>query len=100
MAQQFITAPTSPNPYETQVLNNMNLVKVINNEKKDQTKKYNKIIQGIERMVNMQMQLQNIIKLAEEANTQITEIESTILQASDNYQIQTVGDMFSISEDL
>ena len=34
----------------------------------------------------MQMQLQNIVKLAEEANTQIVEIESTILQASDNYQ--------------
>ena len=34
MAQQFITAPTTPNPYDTQTLNNMNLVKVINNEKK------------------------------------------------------------------
>jgi len=31
-------------------------------------KKYYKIIQGIERMVNMQIQLQNIMKLAEEAN--------------------------------
>ena len=36
-------------------------------------------------MVNMQMQLQNIMKLAEEANTQIAEIESTILQANNNY---------------
>ena len=38
-------------------------------------------------MVNMQMQLQNIMKLAEEANTQIAEIESTILQASNNYRM-------------
>jgi len=36
-------------------------------------------------MVDIQMQLQNIIKLAEEANIQIAEIEETILQASHNY---------------
>jgi len=46
------------------------------------------------------MQLQNIIKLAEEANIQIAEIEGTILQASYNYQTQTAADIFSISEDL
>jgi len=51
-------------------------------------------------MVDMQIQLQNIIKLAEEANTQIAEIKSTILQASNNYQTQTAGDIFSISEEL
>lgn len=48
----------------------------------------------------MQSQLQNIIKLAEEANTQIVKIEIMILQASYNYQTQIVGDIFSISEDL
>jgi len=46
------------------------------------------------------MQLQNIIKVTEEANTQIAKIKSTILQASDNYQIQTARDIFSITEDL
>jgi len=51
-------------------------------------------------MVDVQLQLQNIIKLAEEANTQMVKIETTILQASNNYRIQTVGDIFSISEDL
>ena len=51
-------------------------------------------------MVDMQIQLQNIIKLAEEANTQIAEIKSTISQASNNYQTQTAGDIFSISEEL
>ena len=63
-------------------------------------KKYHKIIWGIERIVDIQMQLQNIIKLAEEANTQITQIELTILQTSDNYWVQMMGDIFSISEDL
>ena len=46
------------------------------------------------------MQLQNIVKLVEEANVQIAETESTILQASNNFQTQTAGDIFSISEDL
>ena len=36
-------------------------------------------------MVDIQIQLQNIIKLAEEANTQMAEIELTVLQANDNY---------------
>ena len=58
----------------------------MNKEQKDWTRKYHKIIRGIERMVDIQMQLQNIIKLAEEANIQIAEIEGTILQASYNYQ--------------
>ena len=48
-------------------------------------------------MVDVQLQLQNIIKLAEEANTQITEIKFTILKASNNYQIQPAGNIFSIS---
>jgi len=61
------------------MLNNMNLVKTINNEKKDWIRKYHKIIWEIERIVNVQIQLQNIVKLAEEANTQIAEIKFTIL---------------------
>jgi len=102
MAQQFITALISPNLYITCTLNNINLVKTINNEKKDWMKKYHKIIQRIKRIIDMQMQLQNIVKLAEEANIQIAEIKSTILQASDNYYIhmQIAGDIFSISKDL
>ena len=51
-------------------------------------------------MVNIQLQFQNIIKLAEKANAQIAEIKSTILQASDNYQMQMASDIFSISKDL
>ena len=100
MAQQFTTTPISPNPYVTYTLNNMNLVNTITQERKDQMKKYYKIIREIEQIVNMQLQVQNIIKLAEKANTQIAEIEMTILQASHNYWTQTAGDIFSISEDL
>ena len=44
MAQQFTTAPTSPNLYVIHTLNNMELVKIINKKRKDWTKKYYKII--------------------------------------------------------
>jgi len=85
MAQQFTTTPTFPNPYTICTLNNMNLVKTINDKKKNWMKKYYKIIYEIERMVDVQMQLQNVMKLAKEANTQIMEIKSTILQANNNH---------------
>ena len=69
----------------THTLNNMDLIKIMNQNRKNWIKKYHKIIQGIDRIVDVQIQLKNIIKLAEEANTQIAEIKSMILQASDNY---------------
>ena len=79
MAQQFTTAPISPNSYVTHILNNMDLVNTLTNKRKDWTKKYHKIIQGIETMADVQLQLQNIINLAEVANIQMVEIETTIL---------------------
>ena len=50
-------------------------------------------------MADIQYQLQNIIKLVEVANTQLAEIETTILQASNTYRIQTASNIFSISGD-
>ena len=44
MAQQFTTTPTLPNPYVTYTLNNIELVKTMNNERKNWMKKYHKII--------------------------------------------------------
>ena len=51
-------------------------------------------------MANIQLQIQNIIRLAEVANTQLVKIKTTILQVSKTYKIQMAGDIFSISEDL
>ena len=48
-------------------------------------------------MADIQLQLQNIVQLAKVTNTQLVEIETTILRASDVYRIQTAGDIFSIS---
>jgi len=78
----------------------MALISILTNEKKDWMKKYHMIIQGIKTMADIQLKLQNIIKLVEMANTQLAETEKSILQASDNYKIQMAGDIFSISEDL
>ena len=95
-----MTAPTSLNSYVSHTINNIDLIITLNNKRKDWTKKYHKIIQGIETIADIQLQLQNIIKLAEVANTQLTEIETTILQASNIYRTQIAGDIFSISKDL
>ena len=38
--------------------------------------------------------------MAKVVNTQLVEIETIVLQASNTYRIQIVGDIFSISEDL
>ena len=51
-------------------------------------------------MADIQLQIQNIIKLAKVANTQLAEIKTTILQASNNYRTQMAGDISSISQDL
>ena len=50
-------------------------------------------------MANIQLQIQNIIKLVEVVNIQLAEIKTTALQASNNYRIQTVRDIFSILQD-
>jgi len=100
IAYQFITAPTFPNPYVSHTINNINLIITLNNDRKDWIKKYYKIIERIEIIADIQCQLQNIIILADVANTQLAEIETTILQASDVYRTQIASDIFSISEDL
>ena len=100
MAQQFTTTHTLSNLYVTHTVNNLALINSLTNKKKDWTKKYHRIIQGIKTIADIQLQLQNIIKLAEIANTQLAEIETNILQASDVYKIQIAGNIFSISKEL
>jgi len=78
----------------------MGLILTLNQERKDWMKKYYKIIRGVKTMTNIQLQLQNIVKLAKIMNTQLAEIETTILQVSDSYKTQMAGDISSILEDL
>ena len=45
---------------------------------------YHKTLKGLEMMIDIQRMTKDIKKLAEEANTTITEIEGTVLTASIN----------------
>jgi len=50
----FTTAPTSPNPYVTRRLNNIDETKLFKKERDDWMKLYHKILQGIEAMIDVQ----------------------------------------------
>ena len=51
-------------------------------------------------MIDVQNQVLEMMKMAEEANTTITEIEETILKASINNRIMNATNILRISEDL
>ena len=78
----FITAPTSPNPYISRKLNNMDQAQVIKRERENWSRLYHKTLKGLETMIDIQRMMKDIKKLAEEANTTIMEIEGTVLTAS------------------
>ena len=80
----FAIVPTSPNPYISRKLNNMDQAQVMKKEREDWSRLYHKTLKGLEMMINIQRMMKDIKKLAEEANTMITEIEGTVLTASIN----------------
>jgi len=80
----FVTAPTSPNPYISQKLNNMDQAQVMKREREDWTRGYYKMLKGIEAMINVQRMLKDMKKIVEETSTTVTEMEGTILTASIN----------------
>ena len=95
-----MTAPTSPNPYITQKLNNMDEAKVLKEERKDWTRMYHKMLKGIEAMIDMQRRVKDIMKIAAEANMTITEMEEVILEASINNWVTNTMNITGVSEDL
>ena len=82
------------------LLNNIYEAKLFKKEKNDWIKLYHKTLQGIETIIDVQRQVKNIMKMAEETNTTITEIERNILKASVNNWIMNATNILSISEDL
>ena len=80
----YITAPTSPNPYITRKLNNIDEARMMKNERKDWMKTYHKMLKGLEVMIDIQKQIKDITKIVAEANMTIIEIEDSILKASIN----------------
>jgi len=58
------------------------------------------MLKEIEAMINIQKQVWDMMKIAGEANTTITEMEKMILQASINNQIINTTNILGISENL
>ena len=100
ITNNYTTAPTSPNPYISRRLNNMNEAQAMKKERDDWTELYHKTTKGLEAMIDVQKQVREMMKIAREANTMITEMESNILKASINNWTINATNITGISEDL
>jgi len=58
------------------------------------------MLKGLEKMIDVQKQVQDIMKIAEEANTTITKVKRIILKASINNWTTNAMNILRISEDL
>ena len=96
----FATAPTSPNPYISRRLNNMDQVQVMKREREDWERLYHKTLKEIEMMIDVQRAMKDMKKLAEEAGTTIAEMEGVILAASINNRTMNATDITQMAEDL
>ena len=93
-------APTFPNPYISRKLNNMDQAQVMKREREDWTRLYHKTLKRLEMMIDVQRMVKHIKKLAEEANTIITEVEGSILMASINNRTMDATNIAQILKDL
>jgi len=96
----FTTAPTSPNPYISRKLNNMDQAQVMKREREDWERLYHKTLKGIEAMIDVQRAVKDMKKLAEEAGTTVAEMEGAILMASVNNQTMNATYITQMAEDL
>ena len=96
----YAIAPTSPNPYISKKINNMDQALVMKREREDWMRLYHKTLKGLETMIDVQRMAKDIKKLAKEANTILTEAEGTILMASINNRTMNTTSLTQISEDL
>ena len=96
----YLTAPTSPNPYISRKLNNMEEARMMKEERNDWMKMYHKTLKGLEAMIDVQKQVRDMMKIVVETNTTIMEMEDTILKASINNQTLNATNIIGISEDL
>ena len=80
----YLTAPTSPNPYISRKLNNIEEARIMKEERNDWMKLYYKTLKGLEAMIDVQKQVKDMMKIVVETNTMIMEMEDTILKTSTN----------------
>ena len=57
-------------------------------------RKYHHIIQELERMADIQLQIQNVVKLTNTANIELAGIKTTLLQASNTQKEQIREDIY------
>ena len=96
----YTTAPTFPNSYISRKLNNMDQAQVMKREREDWLRLYHKMLKRLETMIDIQRMVKDIKKLAEEANTTITEVERSVLTASINNRVMNATNITQILEDL
>ena len=96
----FATAPSSPNPYVSRKLNNMDQAQVMKREREDWSRMYHKTLKGIEAMIDVQRAVKDMKKIAEEAGTTVAEMEGTVLTASINNRLNNATDITQMAEDL
>ena len=58
------------------------------------------MLKGIEAMIDVQRQIKDIMKMVEETNTTIVEMEGSILEASINNRLINATNITEVSEDL
>ena len=100
ITNNYTTAPTSPNPYISRKLNNMDQAQVMKKEREDWMKLYHKTLKEIKAMIDVQRMLKNIKKIAKETSMIVMEMEGTILIASINNQTMNTMNIIQITEDL
>ena len=96
----FVTAPTSPNPYVSRKLNNLDQAQVMKREREDWERLYHKTLKGIEAMIDVQRAVKDMKKIAEEAGTTVAEMEGNILMASIDNHTTNATNITQMAEDL
>ena len=96
----YAMALASSNPYISRKLNNIDQAQVMKMEREDWMRLYHKTLKRLEMMIDVQRMVKDIKKLAEEANTAITEVEESILTASINNRITNAINIAQILEDF
>ena len=100
ITNNYVIALTSPNPYISRRLNNMDQAQVIRKERKNWERTYHKTLKRLEAMIDVQRVMKDMKKLAEEANTTVVEMEGTILTASANNRTSNATNITQMAEDL
>ena len=96
----FTKAPTSPNPYISRKLNNMDQAQVMKKERENWERTYHKTLKGLEVMIDVQRIMKDMKKLAEETSMTVVEMEGTILMASINNRTTNAMNITQMAENL